>query len=209
MVLIPALALLLVSSCVNNPNGEKADTKDSVAVGNVTDGVSFVVDTAQSELVWTGAKVTGQHTGTIDIKDGFLLLKDSLILGGTFNIDLTTIHTTDLEGEAKNKLDAHLKGSDFFDVEKYPTANFQITAVEKGKLHQAFKISGNLTIKGITKNITFEAHVVENTGHVIKLGADFNIVRGDWGINYEGKADDLIAKEINFKIALSAIHTPN
>src|SRR5690606_12315801 len=151
------------------------------------------------------AKVTGEHTGTVDIKEGSLFVNEGKLTGGNFVLDLTTINTTDLEGEWKDKLDGHLKNEDFFAVDKYPNASFQVTSVEEdateaGKL----KISGNLTIKDITKNISFDAKVTESTDSSVKVESDFNIAREDWGVNYEGKQDDLISKEINFKVSLVA-----
>lgn len=206
LLLVPAIAAFILSSCVNNPKGQKAETADSVDVETtITDGDAFVVNTAESKVIWTGAKVSGTHTGTVDVKEGTLYTKEGKVTGGNFILDLTTINSTDLEGEWKEKLDGHLKNEDFFNVEAYPTASFQVTNVEEdateaGKL----KVSGNLTIKDITKNISFDAKVTESTDSTVKVEADFNIAREDWGVNYEGKKDDLISKEINFKVSLTA-----
>lgn len=209
ILLIPAIAVFFLSSCVSNPEGEKAETSDSVEVTDASiEGDLHTVDTENSSLVWTGSKVTGQHTGTVDIKEGALYTKEGQIVGGNFVLDLTTINTTDMQGEYKDKLDAHLKDADFFDVTKYPTATFQITSVEADAAEEGkLKVSGNLTIKDIVKNISFDANVTEATDSTIKVSADFNIVRGDWGVNYEGKKDDLISKEINFKLSLTANRT--
>lgn len=206
LLVLPAIAAVIMSSCAGNPEGKKADVQDSVATEQIATpaGEVFNVDVAQSKVVWTGTKVTGAHTGTIVIKSGALNADNGVLTGGTFTLDLNTISATDLEGEYKEKLDGHLKAADFFDVAKFPEATFVVTKVEAGATAQDVKISGNLTIKGITKNISFDSKVIESNATTIKTEADFNIVRADWGVNYEGKKDDLISAEINFKVSLVA-----
>src|SRR5690554_306378 len=109
LILFSAAAAMIVASCVSNPEGKKAET-------------------AQSELVWTGAKVSGKHHGTVDIKSGQLIVDNGAITGGNFVLDMNTINTQDLEGEWKEKLDGHLKADDFFDVANHPEASFEITS---------------------------------------------------------------------------------
>ncbi|MCA5004609.1 YceI family protein [Sphingobacterium bovistauri] len=204
LVLFAAVASLVLASCAGNPDGKKAETKDSVAVAQATTGTSYTVDTTQSQLVWTGTKVTGAHTGTVTIKSGSLNVDNGTISGGNFVLDMNTINSTDLEGEYKDKLDGHLKADDFFAVANFPEASFEITEVKAGATAADVVISGNLTIKGLSKNITFDAKVGEVTDAVAKYTADFNIKREDWGVTYEGKKDDLISKEINFKVTIVA-----
>jgi polyisoprenoid-binding protein YceI len=101
-------------------------------------------------------------------------------------------------------LDGHLKSEDFFDVASNPEASFEVTSVAAGATEGTLTVSGNLTIKGVSKNITFDANVEELTDATAKVTADFNIAREDWGVSYEGQKDDLISKEINFKVTLVA-----
>lgn len=204
ITLLAATAALVLASCAGNPEGKKADTKDSVVVENQVSGDAFTVDTAQSSVVWTGTKVSGSHTGTVAIKSGNVIVENGVIKGGKFVLDMNTISSTDLEGEWKEKLDDHLKSDDFFAVETYPEASFEITEVKAGATPSDLVVSGNLTIKGITKNITFDAKAEEVTDNTVKYSADFNIAREDWGVTYEGKKDDLISKEINFKVNVVA-----
>jgi len=205
LFLTVAAGALVLSSCVSNPEGKKAETTDSVeTTAAAGEGTTLAVDTEASEVVWTGRKVSGQHHGTVDIKSGSLTVNDGQITGGNFVIDLTTITDQDLEGEYKGKLEGHLKSADFFDVENHPEATFEITGVEQGAEGGLVKVSGNLTLRSISKNITFDANVQEATDTSVKATADFNIAREDWGITYSGKADDLISKEINLKVTLVA-----
>ncbi len=200
-----AAGALVLSSCVGNPEGKRAETTDHVeTTETVETGSTLAVDTDASELAWTGRKVSGQHHGTVKIKSGSLTVEEGQLTGGNFVVDLTTISNHDLDGEYKGKLEGHLKSADFFDVENHPEATFEITGVEPGSEAGIVKISGNLTIRGVSKNITFDALVHEATDASIKATADFNIAREDWGVNYAGQADDLISKEINLKVTLVA-----
>lgn len=205
ITLLSAVAAFVLASCAGNPEGKKAETKDSVAITQTeVVGNTLNVDTAASKVVWTGTKVTGKHTGTVSIKSGTLNVDNGKLVGGNVVLDMNTISSTDLEGEFKGKLDGHLKSEDFFAVASHPEATFTITEVKPGATDQDLNISGNLVIKGVSKNITFDAKIVESTEETVKATANFNITRADWGVNYEGKSDDLISKEINFDINLVA-----
>ena len=196
---------LVLASCVGNPEGKKAETTDSVELTEgIGSGSELAVSTTDSKVEWLGKKVSGQHNGVVDIKSGSLFVDEGKLTGGSFVIDLNTITDLDLEGEYKGKLEAHLKSDDFFDVENHPEATFEITQVTDGAEAGQVLVSGNLTIRGVTKNITFDANVEEVTESSVKATADFNIAREDWGVSYAGQADDLISKEINLKITLVA-----
>lgn len=202
-ILLSASALFL-ASCVGNPDGKKAETTDAVEVAEIS-GNELALNTTDSKVRWEGHKVTGKHYGEVDIKSGTILVdSEGLLTGGDFIIDLTTIDVQDLEGEYRDKLTGHLKSDDFFDVENHPEAKFVITSVEAGETSNHLLISGNLTLRGVTKNITFDATVKEATAGNFLAEADFNIEREDFGVSYQGKADDLISKEINIKIDLVA-----
>lgn len=204
-LLVMTGAALVFASCVSNPDGKRAETTDSVEASETTAvGDALAVDTAASSVVWTGRKVSGQHHGTVKIKSGSLTVDGGKLTGGNFVIDLNTIDNQDLEGEYKGKLEGHLKSEDFFDVANHPEATFEITDVKDGSEAGVVVISGNLTLRGVTKNITFDAHVEEASDAAVKATADFNIAREDWGVNYAGQADDLISKEINLKVTLVA-----
>lgn len=204
LVLFSAVAAMVLASCAGNPEGKKAETKDSVETVAQVGGVAYTVDTTASKVMWKGTKVSGFHEGTVNVKSGVLNVDNGAITGGNFVLDMSTISATDLEGEYKDKLDGHLKADDFFAVATNPEASFTITGVKAGATANDVVISGNLVIKGITKNITFDAKVEEITDTTVKTSADFNILREDWSVTYEGKKDDLISKEINFRVNLVA-----
>ena len=193
----------LAVSCVSNPEGEKAETTDAVAASAV-EGDRLTVDTAASTIVWHGKKVSGAHTGSIELQSGDLIINEGKLAGGSFVVDMASLENKDVtDPEFKGKLENHLKSDDFFAVEKFPTSKFEITEV-KNIGNNKLSIAGNLTLRDATKNITYEADIIESSADKFAAKADFNINRKDWGVAYEGMKDDLISDEINFKINLVA-----
>ncbi len=124
--------------------------------GNVMVAQKVEVNTKESTIDWHGEKIGGEHEGNIQVKSGYIELKNDQIVAGNFVIDMTTITNTDLEDEGYNqKLVGHLKSDDFFGVEKFPTANFVVTKSSKFTNGKA-TITGDITIKGKTESISFE-----------------------------------------------------
>lgn len=198
------VGMLLLASCAKAPKSQKAEAGEAEKEENKT-GLTYALDAAKTNVKWIGTKVTGQHNGTIKVKEGKLVTQGNTLVGGEFIIDMNTIECLDLApGKGKESLEKHLKASDFFDVEKYPTAKLVITEVKKEQNGAySHKIKGNLTMKDITKSIEFGANVTVNENTVSAV-SNFNIDRTQWGVTYEGKKDDLIRKEINFDINLTA-----
>ncbi|WP_369048061.1 YceI family protein [Tenacibaculum sp. UWU-22] len=181
---------------------EKIAAKEKVAIKEVT--VPNNVDTTNSIITWKGTKPTGSHNGSVALKEGALVTKDGMVKGGDFVIDLTTIKCLDIEDEKYNqKLVNHLKSADFFDVEKYPTVKFVIasTEIKNNKL----QVTGNLTIKNITKSITIPATISEDNGITTFASDIFTINRADFNVKYGSKSffDNLKDKFIDDLIELS------
>ncbi|WP_282031352.1 YceI family protein [Winogradskyella eximia] len=149
------------------------------------------VSIEKSKVIWKGYKVTGQHEGTISLKSGTLTFDDKTLTGGSFVMDMTSINTTDLEGEYKGKLDGHLKSADFFGVDKYPTATLEFINVS-GK-DGSYKIKANLTIKETTKAVEFSMTIKDNIAT-----ANLEVDRTEYNIKYGSSSffDDLKDKAI-------------
>lgn len=150
------------------------------AVANPIDGEKKAIKTGESTVTWKAYKVTGSHTGTIDLKSGALEFDGDKLVGGEFIVDMTTINTTDLQGDYKSKLDGHLHSDDFFSTASNPTSTLVFTKVEaSGK--NSYQVTGNLTIKGITKPVTFDVSIygskatatvkVDRTKYDVKYGS--------------------------------------
>ncbi|MDH7444471.1 YceI family protein [Aquimarina sp. 2201CG14-23] len=209
--------IAIIASTVACKGDKKNDTEASAAeevVEAPATAETYVVDNATSVIEWTGKKPVGQHTGTISLSKGSLKTLDGKIQSGSFVIDMNTINVTDLEGDEKAGLEGHLKGASeesqdhFFNVAKFPQASFDVTGIseKEGKMY----IEGNLTIKGIKKNISFPA-TANTEGDVMTLTTDiFTINRTDWGVNYASKSiftdigDKFINDDIELKISLKA-----
>ncbi|WP_353139366.1 YceI family protein [Pseudopedobacter sp.] len=203
---LPLVCVAFLAACTTNPKGDKAATGEEVTDSLAVEGTVYNIDTAVSTVQWTGSKVTGSHHGTVKIQSGKVILNEqSHLVGGEFVVNMHSIVNEDLKGndEYKNKLETHLKSEDFFSVEKNPTSTFKITEV-KNQTPASADISGNLTLRGITKNISFPVQVTSASADALTATADFNINRKDWGVVYEGMKDDLIADEINLKISITA-----
>jgi polyisoprenoid-binding protein YceI len=171
-------------------------------------GKAFKVNADQSSVGWVGTKPTGQHTGILKVTDGMINARKNKLLSGMFTLDMASINCKDLEGKSKDGLEGHLKSPDFFDVAKYPTATFKVSSIKPIAANQnvvlegaTHNISGNLTMKGMTKNVTFPA-VIKVEDKMLSATADFNIDRTEWGITYG--ADGKVAKEINLKLNIVA-----
>ncbi|MFV8369371.1 YceI family protein [Flavobacterium sp. LB2R40] len=161
------------------------------------------VDPAKSTINWTGKKVTGQHEGTINLKDGALVFKGKKLVGGTFNVDMTSIIVTDLKaGQGKEKLEGHLKADDFFGTDKFSTATL---IFKKATLKSAniYTVTGDLTIKGKTNPITFDLATTATTA-ATKLKIDrtkYDIKYGS-GSFFDNLGDKAISDEFELAVAL-------
>lgn len=148
---------------------------------------TYTVDVEKSSITWIGRKVTGEHTGKIKIASGKLIADAKTLKGGEFLFDMKTITCTDLSGEYRDKLVGHLKSEDFFSVDKYPTAKFELLKIVPIAKNKA-TITGKLTIKGITQSISFPA-VITISDKLVKADAQKVLVdRTLFDIRYGSKS---------------------
>ncbi len=169
---------------------------------------TYAVDPQQSQIKWKGEKVTGEHTGTIQLKEGNLVAQDNQLTGGRFVIDMPTLVDEDLTGDSKGKLEGHLKSDDFFGVEKYPEATFVITKATPQQGNQ-YEITGDLTIKDTTEPVTFPATVNVKDGKVA-AEATITVDRTKYGIKFRSGSffddlgDKMIYDEFELQVSLVA-----
>jgi len=206
---LPVLMMGLMASCKGDKNKSESSSAGKAAVAS---GTSYTIDNALSKVVWTGSKPTGSHTGTLDVSSGNVSFDNGKLTGGKFTLDMNSINNTDMDGDGKTGLEAHLKGTEagkedhFFNVAKYPTAEFEITRVTglENNADANCMVYGNLTLKGITKQIGFMAKTTVSGNNLTVSTPKFSINRTDWGIKFKSKsfADDLKDKFINDDIEL-------
>lgn len=200
IIAIVAVSTILVSC--KGEKKEKVEAKEEVKVEKVA--VVNNVDLSSSILNWKGTKPGGAHNGTVALKESSLIVENGKVTGGEFIVDMATIKNLDIKSpEYGAKLVAHLSNGDFFDVEKFPTSKFVITSVEEkdGKL----AVTGNLTIKDVTKSITIPASLTQENGVNVFKSENFNIDRADFNVKYGSKKwfDDLKDKFIDDLVEMS------
>ncbi|MEP1085233.1 YceI family protein [Algoriphagus sp.] len=167
------------------------------------------VNTAESTITWTAKKVTGQHHGKVPITAASLDYKNGRIIGGTFEMDMTSLTVEDITDPGSNKkLTDHLKSDDFFSVEKHKISVFKLTNAKTSN-GKDYELTGDLTIKGITKPVTFPATVNVKDGKITAYGKlTFDRTHYDIkfrsGTYFENLADKLIYDEVELDVKLVA-----
>ncbi|GEP89499.1 Polyisoprenoid-binding protein YceI [Chitinophaga terrae (ex Kim and Jung 2007)] len=215
--LLITLTLFAFVACEQAPKADKASitTAQTVQAGT---GQAYIPDTANSLVEWIGTKPTGKHHGSIKLAGGAIYVKDSTVTGGNITINMLTLQNLDLAADTamKNKLETELKGPQFFDVQHFPTATFEITEItpyepardgEVTLAHATHIVKGNFTLRGVVKNITFPAHIAIDN-HGVTTTANFNIDRTKWGITYRADKslqDKLINSQVNISFRLKAV----
>jgi polyisoprenoid-binding protein YceI len=207
--------LLLVISC-KTKTPENQTTPADITTAEVNLDGDQAIDLAASSLYWKGYKIMGHHGGTVDLKHGDLQFEKGSLKGGKFVVDMKSIKSTDLmdKGEEiseekakkdKSRLADHLMDPDFFDVHQFPEATFEITkATAEGN---KFEISGNLTIKGVTNEITFPAVLKDDKtfeGTVAVDRTQFGIKYGS-GSFFDNLGDRAIKDVFDLEVSLKII----
>ena len=171
------------------------------------------VNATESTVKWHATKVTGEHNGSINLQSGEVSVEGNNLTGANVIIDMSSIMDADMQGEYKGKLEGHLKSDDFFAVEKFKTANLKVKSLSLIKGAKAgsdnYTVIADLTIKGITKEVTFPAMVVIAKDKVI-ANVSLDINRANYDIRYgsksffEGLGDKAIDDTFNIKVRLVA-----
>ena len=210
-IIILALFVMAAASCKKS-QAETANVGEAANVSKV-DGKALSVDLSNSLVNWAGSKPTGTHTGTVNLSSGEVKITNGEVVGGSFVLDMNSITCTDLEGNSKSNLEAHLKGTaegkedHFFNVAQFPTASFEISKVSRleNDPNASHLVYGNLTMRDVTKEVGFKANISISDGVVKVASPEFSIDRTLWGIQYMSKTvfDDLKDKFIDDNIQLS------
>ena len=227
-------AALAITACSN-----KSETVEITEAREVEEaqGSAVQIDLAASEVGWTGYKPKVQHYGIIPLTNGQLIVDGDRVTGGQFSFDITKLEVHDLEegSEMHGKLSGHLQSEDFFDAPNHPTASFEITSIEpfasgdtvedKEEFVSEYTpksaeellvenpthwVSGNLTMRGTSKNIKFPASISVANG-AVGAKAGFNIDRTAWGLSYGDEAsavdkakDQFIYNTVNVNFDIQA-----
>ncbi len=143
---------------------------------------TYTVDVENSSLRWNSIKVTGSHWGFVSMQEGTISLESKNIISGEFSVDMNSITNEDMgDSPWAEKLINHLKTDDFFDVANHPKATFKLTSCDFDQ--GAFKISGDLTIRGITHSVEFPAVIRFSDSGTIATG-QIKIDRTKYNMKY-------------------------
>ncbi len=211
MKLLQKTSLVIVVALMVVACGKPSDTVEATDAAEVTEatGKTLAIDVATSQVNWRGYKPIGQHFGLIPLTTGELTVQGEELTGAKFVFDITGLEIQDMEesNEDYGKLWGHLQSPDFFDAANHPQATFEMTSVEPyaagaiadkdeftsentpkkdsevASANPTHWISGNLTMRGTTKNIKFPASVAILEG-AVSATAGFNIDRTAWGLAY-------------------------
>jgi polyisoprenoid-binding protein YceI len=224
---------MIAFACSQPSTVETSEAQEVTA----TEGKTLTIDQTSTQIGWRGYKPAGQHFGNIPATEGMLAVNGEEITGGKFTFDITGLKIEDMQETDENygKLWGHLQSADFFDAANHPTATFEITEVKSFSSSDAITdqdqfstdntpksesslspanpthwISGNLTMRGITKNIKFPASVKMENG-VVMAKAGFNIDRTTWGLAYGDEStaldkakDQFIYNTVSLELDLKA-----
>ncbi|HEY0744911.1 MAG TPA: YceI family protein [Chryseosolibacter sp.] len=218
-LLLAGSVIFFAAACEKAPKGDDAKiTEKEEAV--VPTGQTFMIDTARSYVRFTGNGVGKNHPGTFKLNYGGVAVKNDSLSGGTVVINVNSMKMEQKGKDIEGKLRPHLLSGDFFDASKFGTATFEITNVlpwepkdgEKSLIEGAnFSVSGNLTIKDVTKNITFPARI-DLDGNTLKAKANFDIDRRQWQMNYGNDktlGDKFISETVNIELYVEAMGENN
>ena len=183
------LALLVVIASVAGVQAQLADGK-------------YILDFNKSSIVWSAKKVTGSgHTGTVRVSSGVIYVKGNAGITGKVKIDMNAMVITDISdaGTNANFLN-HLKADDFFNTVAFPDAMFEVTSVQDAKVNNGttHNVTGNMTIKGITKPLSFPAKITGGGNQVFVEGS-VGVDRSQFDVRYGSTAffDNLGDKAID------------
>lgn len=170
---------------------------------------TFKINNNESKLTYVGKKVTGEHTGNLSFQSGSLEVDGGVIKGGEIVVDMNTLTSTDITDKDYNaKYVTHMKSEDFFNTPKYPQSKIIIKKSEKTK--NGLKVSGDLTMLGVTKPVSFEVSDLKIQGNNLTGTTKMILDRTNWGLKYgsssffKGLGDKAIENNFTIEVKIAA-----
>ncbi len=189
VIVVIAIAAFAFSRETKAPVQENVLNQENVATSttqiSVVEKGSYAVDTKTSVITWHGEKIVGGgHTGTIKVSSGNFVIAENGAASGEFTIDMNTIESDENIAD----LEKHLRSDDFFGVATHPTGKFTLKGVsassEAGAAAGRYVFSGDLTLKGITKPVSFTATLTSDEAGNVYAKGSFAINRADWEVKF-------------------------
>lgn len=207
-LLLAAFTSVVLISCTKDKPIESENTE----VTTNSNGAVYTIDTLNSRIEWKGYKVMKSdqtsHFGTINFESGDLTVHEGMLESGKFVVDMNSLTSVDLKDDAEQltKLNGHLKSGDFFETDKFPTASYEITKVSKNESGDYNTLlDGNLTIKGITKPMQFNANVSVKDGEASIASEPKDISREAFNVKFQMPVTNGVIKDdVNLQILIKA-----
>lgn len=211
---VVAAAISLASCNDNAPKGDNATIGEKQQTAEAQ-GTQFSIDTAASRVRFVGNGVGKNHPGIFKLNSGNVAVSNNQVTGGSFVINIKSMELEQKGGMFDEKLRPHLMSGDFFDADKFGTAKFDITSVRPYERNDKdtsiveganFTVSGNLTLKDVTRNVSFPARI-DLDGNILKAKADFDIDRTQWQMNYGNDKtlkEKFISEKVNIELDIQA-----
>ena len=207
-LLFAAFTSVVLISCTK----DKPIVSENTEVTTNSNGAVYTIDTLNSRIEWKGYKVMKSdqtsHFGTINFESGDLTVHEGMLESGKFVVDMNSLTSVDLKNDAEQlaKLNGHLKSGDFFETDKYPTASYEITKVSKNESGDYNTLlDGNLTIKGITKPMQFNANVSVKDGEASIASEPKDISREAFNVKFQMPVTNGVIKDdVNLQILIKA-----
>jgi len=205
------IILVMISACTNNEKQIASTEAAAVNILKTTNTATFKKVKPGSYVDWRASHLGGvdPRAGKIYCKNATILVNNGKVSNASIIIDMAQMTVESLpEDEAQNLVE-HLKSADFFHIEKHPTSKFELTHLASLQGEYNSKVTGNLTILGLSKSITFNANINVSENEVSIKSEDFSINRSDWGLTYHAEGtvgvplDYLISNSIGFTIAVT------
>jgi polyisoprenoid-binding protein YceI len=209
------LSTSVLTSCGDDaPEGDSATVQEEQTVSSA-EGLQYTVDTSASRVRFVGHGVGKNHPGNFRLSSGSVAVSGNQITGGSFVINIKSMDMEEEGEKIDGKLLPHLQSGDFFEADKFGTAKFEITGVTPYERTDAdtsivdganFRVSGNFTLKDVTKNVSFPARV-DLDDNTLKAKANFDIDRTQWNMNYRSEkslGDKFISEKVNIELDVQA-----
>ena len=203
-----SLGLLALVGCKNPADSApKAEVKEAAAPKQAeapqAGHEALPISQADSKVEFVGAKVTGKHDGGFKSFSGTMHFNAEDVTASRIEVD---IDMTSIWSDS-DRLTGHLKSGDFFLVEEHPKARFVSTSIKEGGDGEAtHTVTGNLTLRGVTKEISFPAKL-EIGADALRAQSEFSLPRKQFGVAFEGKPDDLIRDDVLVRLDVMAPRT--
>lgn len=200
----------LLSSCGEVENKIESEEAQVVNVEELKETSVVYANVKEGSVVkWMGSKIggIGAHNGIVNVSNGEAVVTDGKLVSGKFTVDMTTIHVIDLEAGSEDygNLVGHLSSPDFFNVASFANAVFSVTKVEPAEGEFNSNVTGNLSLLGIERSISFGANITISDEQVAISSQTFTIDRTQWGNEFrkEGTAGLDVNKIISNNITLT------